>query len=411
MSFAAKMKDVFKEYNYLIVCFFCFVISLLGIWIGKWAFVVYACVIVGCSFFYDVNKILVLCSFGLFFESCFNFWQPILFIALSLAIVCGKEVVLKKKKLSKDLIFPVIVIVILVVMFFTINFNVENMKNVFGLIIPLCVAIEIFFLRDKIRLKTIVKGITLILILSSLSGIILFYTKVSPVAFHIDDRGVYRLKGLTGHENKLAIWVSIIWAMFFVYYFNKKLSVQQLALISIPLFLFGVMTKSKMFLILFIVISITYLIYSYIQNWKSGLIHTLIICFVFGIIFLIMPNKVSEYIGRFTDYFQDTGFINMITTGRVGIWEYSLKLWSKNVFTILFGIGQTASLGKYVHTHNAYIEWLTYCGLFGFLLVVALIVYFVFMLSKKQKRGVFNYFVIFLIFLISIIDPISHENA
>ena len=406
-----KIKDFLKKYNFYIVCFFCLVLSVCSIWVKPY-FLIFYLVLVGVScLFYDINKVLVLNSFILYFLRCFDWWYGAIVLICSLLILCVRKYALEKEKFDKRLIFPLVVLAYFIVIFFCINFDGERWYSFFNITGFILLSIEIFILRKDIDFKKVLRELSFWLVLSSVIAFVFYHLGLYVESYHIDDIGIYRFMSFMGHENTLSIWAIAFLCMFFVLFGNKKISVVEFVCWLGALAVIGIMTKSKMFLLLLIVVVLLYLILAFIRNWKIGVVQLFFIGIVVGMCFIVIPNKTLEYIGRFTNYFDGTNFWNMLTTGRVEIWKKYINLWLSNPVSIIFGNGETYSFAAKHGPHSVYVGLLATHGILGLSLFIALFAYYMFFILKSKNCKISSFFALVVVLIIAFFEQLYADRA
>ena len=395
-----KLKSFFDKYNFLLAITISMLISISALWLNIYASILYLIVIVICSLFYDVNKMCVLCFVSVFGFQTMSIFGLLPFI-ISFTIICGKNIIRNKQRFDKTYIYPFFVFFIITVMFFSVGFKVEHFSTMAQVVIPIALSIEIYFLRKEFKLDKVFKYTCYLLIVLCCLSFMTLLMNTKAAIFYIDAKGVYRFRGFTSHENALAIFSSIYMAFYLLLYSKEKIGAIEFYLIELILLLFGILTKSKMFLILLVTLLICYFIKLFKNKWKNALIQLAALIIFVGAFCLIFPQKITELLHRFTDYFSESGFLNMITTGRVDIWMHYLQLWVATPVTIIFGIGGSYQDATINYSHNQYIEILSKYGVLGFVLIFSLIIYYVLVTRKKFRHKLENYISFIFIALIS----------
>ena len=110
----------------------------------------------------------------------------------------------------------------------------------------------------------------------------------------------------------------------------------------------------------------------------------------------------------FEDNFARMTEIDSESGGRLELWEYSIQLWTTDVFTIIFGngFGAVANMGSAsLCSHNTYLQLLSETGLVGFMLYAAFILP---MLKRSycydKTMGICMAVMLFQIFFLNAID-------
>ena len=405
-----KIKDSFKKYSFLAACLLCLVISFCSIWISNYSIFAYLIVIAALSCFFDVNKMICLCSFSVFFLSLFNFWSETLVYFVSLSVICFKQIVLKEKKLTKDIILPLALSSVVLVLFFVVNFEAQNYRFLARYVLLTLSLTEAYFLRDDFDLLKIIRGLCALFIFSCVFSILFILTNINGVSvFFVDIIDIRRYVGLMGHSNITAMVAVLLITALLQLFIRKKIKNLEFVLWGIPLVAVGVLTRGKLFILLFAVLLVVYLVFLFIRNWKIGLIETFLLLLVGAIIFVAFHNFVLQYLSRFFSYYSDEDLLNSITTGRLTLWKEYSNLWTTNATTIVFGLGGTKTF-PIIAAHNEYIETLVRYGLLGFLCIVTLIVYLCYKLQRKSYFNIFNYFLLLVCLIVMTFDPFIQEK-
>lgn len=189
--------------------------------------------------------------------------------------------------------------------------------------------------------------------------------------------------------NFLALWIGLGVIYFGVNITNKKYYYKIIPFSILLYFLFltasrtAILSFSILILILFI-LKKRFIYSKFIFIYRKTVGKTLIISFIFSLIFLLFLNiKKLEYIlNRFSLLGEDDRLI---------IWAISLKIIFQNFFTAIIGVGFGASdraIGSlfegaiindqgipYFSSHNIYIDWLLQVGVIGFLFFIIFLVW------------------------------------
>lgn len=405
-----KIKDSLKKYSFLAACLLCLVVSFCSIWIDNYSVFAYLLVIFALSWFFDVNKMICLCTFSVFFLSLFNFWSETLVYFICLTTICFKKIILKEKKLTKDLILPILLCSVIMVLFFAVNFEAGNLKFLSRYVLLVLSLTEAYFLREDFDLLKIVRTLCALFIFSCIFSFIFLLTNIKGVSvFYVDIINIRRYAGLMGHSNIIAMIAVLLLATLLQFFIRKKINNIELVFWSVPIAVVGVLTRGKLFILLFIVLLFIYFVFLFLRNWKVGLIETCLLAFIAGIVFIVCHDFVLQYFSRFFSYYSDEDLLNSITTGRLLLWKEYSKLWTTNASTIIFGLGGTKSF-PIIPAHNEYIETLVRYGLLGFLCIVSLITYICYQLQRKSHFNIFNYFLLLVCLLVMTFDPFIQEK-
>lgn len=411
MSEYTKGNKLFKfmsKYHYFLVSFLCLVVSFSAIWLHKYAVVVYLCLIIVASLFYDINKMIPLCCFSIFFLSLFNFYSEILIFFISITIITIKKLIRKEIYITKDWLIPSIAVSVLVIMFFTINFNFKYLKHFARTILAVIVFFECFLIRKDFNVLKITKHLVVLFTLSCVISLFFMLPNSSVNVIFVDVLGIKRYKGLMAHANTVGILAVILISLVLQFYIKKEINNLQFLVYCLPMVLAGICTKSKLFLLLSLMLFLVYVIFLFKENKKVCLIEVFIFILFLVIFNFCFENYFIQILMRFSGYFQTSSILDKITTGRISLWKIYLEKWSESIFTVLFGVGGTSNFG--IYAHNEYIEILTRYGLLGFCLVFLVIYYICYKLRKYSNFKLLNYFAMSICLLTLVFDPLIHEK-
>ena len=392
-----NVNEFFKKYSFYIVCFFCLVLSITAIWLNTFSFVSYIVIIALASLFFDANKMIVLSSFWVFFDRTFSRWLFYLYV-MSLTVVLLKRIIQRKVKVDFTWIFPLLAIVYFSAFVFTRGYS--------WIYVLLILIVELFFLREELDFVFLIRALSILLIVSYICSIPFIFYNAGIVVYH--DGDIKRYHGFIPHENAVSIISALFISLNILLYFKRKISVWEMGIYVGSLTIMGFLTKSKSFMVLFIVIAIYYFVRMFIINWKNALIQLAIVAAAGGLVTVCFYDKVYDYISRFWLYFSDSSFWDMITTGRITIWSYSINLWVSSFESIMIGNGGGYVMPKYPSPHNAFIDFLLRFGLLGFLVFASLIVYFV-ILAKKDKKWTVDCFLPVVILILTMLVEIFYS--
>ncbi len=171
---------------------------------------------------------------------------------------------------------------------------------------------------------------------------------------------VERFSGLCGNPNYYTMDISVALSCLTVMISKSKPQKLQVLLFAI-LSVLGILSVSKSFLLVWIVLLLLLMFYGF-RNGGTAFLKLASMFVLTGIfIYFFAKESVDTYIFRLT---QDSGgSLSGLTTGRTDIWMNYLKEIIKSEKVLLFGNG----LGNMLHhaPHNTYLEGLYYVGVVG----------------------------------------------
>lgn len=174
-----------------------------------------------------------------------------------------------------------------------------------------------------------------------------------------------RFSGLAGDPNYYSIFLILSLAVCIYYFVNDQLKEKHFYLIAGFIAIFGGLTGSKTFVLMF-VIAIIFLFFALIQRRQYRRMGIFVILGIVGgiLIFSGIVNIFSLVIQRI-----NSGTIDL-TTGRIAIWKEYIQLLSGDVKMLLLGNGIGGGYPGHV-AHNFYLDCLIICGVAGSILFIS----------------------------------------
>ena len=197
------------------------------------------------------------------------------------------------------------------------------------------------------------------------SNALIHYTR-NPTLAHYGSDAV-RFKGLFTDPNYYSSCVIIAIALMVVLYLCKEVNTTLFVTAFSGLTVFGFITYSKMFLIVYVFVCLFYLATS--VKRKRFTILFIIGFLVLFILFNFMSDKL-EFFAIMRDRFTEADDLNSFTTGRSDAWIDYLDYIFANTKTLFLGETLNAPLLNKIGTHNLAIELLYYSGVVGLTLFV-----------------------------------------
>lgn len=216
-----------------------------------------------------------------------------------------------------------------------------------------------------------------------------------------------RFAGLHGNPNYFTLDVTVALSALIVlsYYNNKKPKTYILCLIALSVF--GLMSVSKSFLLVWIFLILCWFVLSIKQG--AGKLFKFISVVIIGamIIYLFTYDYVNTYLFRFVE--EGTGTFDDLTTGRTVIWDKYIKAIFNDIKILLLGNGLNTILTTIDKgTHSTYLSSLFGLGIIG----TAILVYMLCICigNLRFKGCVFITLIVLLIRMIAI-DILTYDST
>lgn len=367
--------------------------------------------------------LMTLFSFNNDFGLTYWFLLVCVFVGVNL-IVSFINFIKKKEKVN----LPVAIILGVLALYLSIPFS-GNIK--FLSLLESYVWLSLFYIIfSKIKLISVKKQVVASSCGFLFSGFVGLFVKVIPyIASKIDifySSGLYRFSGALVNPNVYYSFGLLCLSVLIVLLINKKISNLYFILI-LPILIFCYATLSKTFILAYLIFVFAVGITTIIKFDKSKLkvFLYLLLCTIFTM--LILFNYTKAYIDRFfntnlmpldevvqlipksdkeapkfvevdTKNSEAAALVNTMTTGRLQVWKiYFNNIKEHDAFMFGFGIN-TANGLIYENTHNTYLQILYEVGIAGYLLLIAIAIYYIVktksMLFKKLDKGYWIPFVV-----------------
>ncbi len=361
---------------------------------------------------------------------CINFYCLafsgflILFIGISVCtfvLILARFIIDLCKKNIKIEKLPLILTAVISVVFSAIFYDVNSYGALQGLMIVgiLFYFYIIFCYRKQFKARACCTYLLLGITVSCLMGALL-YLIPSAKMFVFDDWGYgfmsirdrifltvsegKRLTLLCFHVNHLAVYVAFA-ITYVVYEYLKKDDKRSLiqniiycagTTCSIAI---GILTLSKAFLVIFVIVIIFTFIMSikvYKKNSLKFILPVVIVTLVFCGIFY---KQVYIILNRFFMHFSDD-ILNNITTGRVDIWQKFLGETFSSVKKALFGVGLFTKDAVEIGPHNLYVMVIYRFGIIGTAAIGVLVWSYIRATKTKLKYSVRTLFPLLIMLLL-----------
>ena len=203
--------------------------------------------------------------------------------------------------------------------------------------------------------------------------------------FHIAEipnkftRGILdaRFGGFFNNVNTLSVYCTLCSSSFIVLMLTKKLPFKYCFCFPFIITSVGLLTKSKAFMLMSILLYISWFVLSFIKSNNKKMFGLYLIFLILGVMAFtfIAKDYISTMIDRFFNGKQDSIF-DSITSGRVSIWKAYFKRWLKSPLTFLFGNGYTAQkIATNRYEHSIYLAFLFQFGVLGTIAIISVVVW------------------------------------
>lgn len=369
-----------------------FLLFLSALW-HPFMYVLLAYLFVSIAFF-NVQEILCINFFFLPFSGFLILFVGL--IAYSAVVVFVKYFIDLAKKRVEVYKLPLILTCIIVVLFSLIFYEttIYSIGQGFMIIAVLFYLYVIFSYRKKISAKICSIYFIVGLAISCVMGALLYVIPFAKMYVFQLSGGVEswtygfltihermfsgkRLLLLSFHINHLAVFCAYILA-FVIYEYLKKtkhtlkenIVLVIGAVVSISV---GMLTMSKAFLVIFVLMFLYTLVMAIIVYRKRAfkfILPVVIVCAIFGLIF---RNQAVMIVNRFFSKTLNQSVISAITTGRSGIWYKFFAEMFGDARKIMFGVGLFTRDVVDIGPHSLYVAVVCRFGIVGTFMFFVLI--------------------------------------
>ena len=375
-------------------------------------------------FFYCFNRVLdVNLTINIAFTSSNLILSALKFLVCLLYFI---RVIRKEKKLNWKILIPVGAFLVYAIL----PFHECSWKDAIGLILFFGLLYVVFEEKREINFKFIVRIFVLGLIISCIFGL---FKPFSPLLNEkIPTMVPYgytkvRFQGLISHPNQLAALIVIAICASLILKFKGRISFIESFAFFKPLFIFGYLTLSRVFVlttaIALAVFGVFYLIKYKVKAFPL-LCSFLVVIGLVAVIFLGETNNYLQRIDDSGDYtegefdpdnlpWESEEWLSGVfegkiyfDPGRTGLYKMYLKDWSSSTKTILFGRGISRPLIGQISAHNLFIQELWEHGVIGYFLYAVIILCTVNWKKLKQIRPYLSILIILIPYLlINLVEP------
>lgn len=192
--------------------------------------------------------------------------------------------------------------------------------------------------------------------------------------------GIMRFHGLVGDPNFYMTQVVVALALLAKLKETDRIKTLPFILMGIALTAMGILTYSKTFFLVFVMLGAIYIIWQF-RNRKVILGVLLVMAVVLAADFLLF-SEASPFAVVLERLMQSED-LSDLTTGRTDVYLLYLRAITRNPWTILFGYGFSAP-GMEYDPHNIYLEIVYYSGIVGLGLIIALFAAIINQLKQKE---------------------------
>lgn len=189
--------------------------------------------------------------------------------------------------------------------------------------------------------------------------------------------GLTRLSGFYGDANFYSSHILVAICGLLIIVSSKKLkeAIQLLFVIIILIYL-GMLSVSKMFLIILIAIFGLWILAVLLQTGKLNTKIRILFSFIIGVILIISSGIFADLINMYLIRFGMVKDTSSLTTGRSDILENYISFFENNPFSLLFGQGYTSAFSGEIKTsaHNTLVQAFYQFGFLGSILLLVWIV-------------------------------------
>lgn len=298
-------------------------------------------------------------------------------------------IVKEKTKIKKRLFIPLAIFLV----YCLLPLGKYNINYWYKLVFLLFIIVTLWVFVNRHEIINIRKNNRIFacaICVSALFGLTYFispFLQTSLEVIYIKNN-LIRFQALMGHTNIFGVMCEVCIAISAYNLIKNRKWYDAVLLILVALL--GLLTFSKTYLSLLAFITLAVVIWLFKIDWKKGVLFFLIVLSAIGLFVLFRPDVFSIFHSRFFGPIQEcqnlTDILNMITTGRFGLWmEYLLYL-SQHPIRFLFGSGLGAPALGDMSAHNAYISMIYQLGVVGTALFVYLIIAVIKTNSNKTRN-------------------------
>lgn len=262
--------------------------------------------------------------------------------------------------------------------------NINDFVLLFGQVFVIFVLIS---KQNSASAERAVKGFCVSLLISSAYAYLLRNTSALASITGMNDlpmfgTNLHRFCGLAGDPNYYMTFVIVAIALILKLWDARAINRTAFLLQIIGLTLFGVITYSKAFLLLYIM---TIGIYVLWQFWNRKLVKGMFFTVLALVGLVALLTAENSPFAVIVNRLASAQNLKDLTTGRTSIFALYWETITSNLMTFFFGVGMAAE-ALYRDPHMVYLEAVYYLGFVGTVLLVMVYIG-VFRIADKQCNG------------------------
>lgn len=324
----------------------------------------------------NVNKIYLLLFTVLPFANIFKFESYSISFFTLLSLLSTPIIIIKIKKINVELF-----LIYLIFLLYVLIRPIYSFQHAIKISSFIAILFSFILIKNLIKTNDILSYYRKFVLGTILSSFIaLFKTKIKQYnnVFNIETdyfqfNGVYyeRFSGLFTDANYYALLTIMLLIIGYMLLKTQKINNTYYWIIASILSVFGFLTLSKSFFILYITL-VFYIIFDNIKKISKS--NIILICSIVVIIifFIIIPNV--EFITIILNRFRISNNLNSLTTGRVSIWLLYIKQIIKKPSSFFLGYGIYAPRLENKVVHNLYLEIMYELGLIGLIIIFYIVI-------------------------------------
>ncbi|CAN7194646.1 hypothetical protein LJR015_000491 [Peribacillus frigoritolerans] len=309
-------------------------------------------------------------------------------------------------------------IVIIVFTCYALIFGgMDAMVGAVDLVMYFVLLLLIFKQNKIIQLRSILLFFSLGIILASVAG--LFSDYIPGLSSFINqarlklEPGEYfiRFSGIQSNPNHFTMDISIALAGWFGLVVSGRAKPFDYILI-IMLSIFGIMSLSKSFLVIYLVLLLIVLIIFGKQSIRGLIKGVFIVGIVISAVYIFVDKEyINAFLGRILVDNSSSASLSSVTTGRYDIWMSYIGYIFSDIKVLLFGEGLGAEVYASNASHSYILETIYYLGFIGASIYIICIINILPKRNLSVKRSLVNYLpLIILIVRGMAINLIFREN-